>query len=181
MARRTRRSDPNAAGLALGLGWHLKLEGRSHGASLRIEHAERAPLELEITFSELGPVVRTSAAALHIDALQIDARCEEFSIAARKRFSVETQELALSAEGGMSLRAEAVQVAAHAGDIQLRANDDVQLLGEQVLLNCERPEPMPTWIPAPQPIEARLPRQTAWGDPELLARLAHAEKDGTRE
>lgn len=44
---------------------------------------------------------------------------------------------------------------ARVGSVVARANDDVQLLGENVLLNCDRTAPVPDWVTAPARAAAR--------------------------
>jgi hypothetical protein len=148
--------DAAPPAVAMGLGWSAALEQRPRGAALRIQHPEQGVMTVEITITARGPVIRTTAAALEIEAAdEIVARCERFTVEARET---------------VSLRGRSVEVEATGGDVRLRANDDVQVLGEQVLLNCEREEPLPSWLPqAPVPqIEVTVPRQDAGGDQGLF-------------
>ena len=76
---------------------------------------------------------------------------------------------------GGTLRAEGrrVDVEATHGMVKLTANDDVQLLGENVLLNCEPTVPAPAWsLPAPQKPQPSVPVAASSGDAELLAAMA---------
>jgi uncharacterized protein (DUF2345 family) len=85
-----------------------------------------------------GPVLRFDGPSLALDArgaLSISAD----SIAIRAR-----QDLQLSAggdaqvtvSGDLEVAAQAQTFRASAGDVQVKANDDVKLNGERVLLNC---------------------------------------------
>jgi hypothetical protein len=79
------------------------------------------------------------------------ARCNRFSIEARERFSVQAAEISLHAQ---------------AGSVVIEANDDVALRGEQILLNCDRDDEIPGWVP--QGPELTLPPSAQQGDVELL-------------
>lgn len=129
-------------------------------------------MQIEVVITTRGPVIRTSAVALELDAVEeISASCERFSIDARESISLRAREIVQEASSTLRAEAGAVQVTARTGDITLRANDDVQLLGDQVLLNCERDVELPGWLPTwanAASAEAALPRQDAAGDAALL-------------
>jgi hypothetical protein len=160
----------NGAELAVGLGWSLALDRRARGLALQFRHPQQAPFDVEIAITSSGPVVRASAVALEIDSAdEIVARCDRFSIQARSSVEIAAPEITCRASGTVRAEGREVDVVANAGDVRLRANDDVQLLGEQILLNCERQPPPPTWIPrmSPSP-EVVLRRQDTSGELELL-------------
>ncbi|HLT35548.1 MAG TPA: hypothetical protein VK034_04660 [Enhygromyxa sp.] len=145
-----------------------RLEVETEGATTRIR--VRSPvvgerIELELRFTADGPVVRTRAAALELDsATTIAARCASFSVEAEG-------DIDLAAGGALRCRAHEATVDASPGAVRLRANDDVQLLGELVLLNCDRLPPMPDWVPPQRHQPSSLPPTSVLGDPEVVAAL----------
>lgn len=161
---------PATAGpVPLGDGWSAALTRQPGGVLLRVGRgASDQTLEITISLTADGPVVRARAAALEIETEHdLVARCDRFRVEARH--SVELI-------SGDTLRAQGrrVEVEATHGTARIEANDDVQLLGENVLLNCDRPPPpVPAWArPGPAAPEPTLPAQPASGDPALLAALA---------
>ena len=119
--------------LTLGRGWVARLHPTDRGALLRMQNPRQPAIDVEIVLTAAGPVVRATAAALEITATaEIVARCERFQVDARESFSVQAGEVA---------------VTARTGGVAIRANDDVAVNGEQVLLNCERDPPLPSWLP----------------------------------
>jgi hypothetical protein len=110
---------------------------------------------LTIHLTDAGPVVRVAAAALEVSVpkrLSID--CEEFHLRASGGAAIDVggdlQErvggsVHRVARGDAISEAQHVRVDARPGGIELRANDDVRVTGERVLLNSDDP-PMPlTW------------------------------------
>jgi hypothetical protein len=63
-----------------------------------------------------------------------------------------------------------IALTARAGDVALRANDDVRVHGEQILLNCDRDAPVPAWVPRPP--APTMPPTAEDGDPDVLRDLA---------
>lgn len=155
--------------LPVGLGWSLGVDRRARGVSLRLRHPEQAPVDVEITITPRGPVIRARASALEIDAAEdIVARCERFSINATESVSVRAREITQQASGALHCTGAEVDVVANAGDVRVRANDDVQLLGEEILLNCEREPPLAAWIPVAPAADSLVRREDVGGDPSLL-------------
>jgi hypothetical protein len=156
--------------VSLGLGWSATLEERSRGAVLRVQHPEQQPLTLEITIGANGPVIRAAAAALELEAAtDIVARCERFAVEASGSASITAGTIAQRASGPLRMEASEVAVDARTGSVVVSANDDVQLLGEEILLNCDRDVSLPSWIPVPAS-EATLAHEDVAGDPDLLAK-----------
>jgi len=104
-------------GITLRRGWVARVEPTDRGALLRLQSPRQPTLEVEIVLTAAGPVIRAAAAALEITAAS---------------FAVQAGQVALTAR---------------TGDVAIRANDDVALNGEQVLLNCDRDPPLPSWLP----------------------------------
>jgi len=119
--------------LAVGRGWVARLRPTDRGVVLRMQNPRQPAIDVEIVLTAAGPVVRAAATALEITAASdIVARCDRFRVEARESFSVQAGE---------------VEVTARTGGVAIRANDDVAVNGEQVLLNCDRDPPLPSWLP----------------------------------
>lgn len=150
---------------------------------LRIDAPHRAQsLEIEVRFEAQGPVVRVRAPSLVLDAVKnVAVRCETFEVEASEKLSLRSQgDLVQSAERTASVRARDVELDATPGAIRLRANDDVQLLGENVLLNCDRLQPLPEWTQAhlPFPAPSLAPRPYT-GDAQLIQSLLEEDRPDT--
>lgn len=163
----TKRSAPARSSRAVRLGEHHTVEVTPDGdrAILRVLDANaRAGLELEIIVTPAGPTVRVRANSVELETVgDVNVRCAAFQVDAR-------QTIALRAGGVATLDAHAVKIEARVGAAVVQANDDVQLLGEQILLNCDRQPPMPQWVQsaaAPTPV----PLAATSGDEALLATL----------
>lgn len=102
-------------------------------------------VELSIRFTAQGPVLNFSAAAIDLKSEgAIRMECERLDVHARS-------EVAVTSDGGLretvagarvsevggksSLVAHAVEIASRRGDVAVKANDDVRIDGERVLLN----------------------------------------------
>ena len=152
-------------------GGHLmEIASRDDGATLRVRAADHrgagpGAVEIELGWSDAGPVVRVRAARIDVDTTaDINVRCKSFQVQA-------SEGIHLRAGGVLESSAEAVELEARTGRIVARANDDVQLLGEEVLLNCDRTPPIPAWAAqAPGLMMGELlDISDASGDPELVA------------
>jgi hypothetical protein len=165
-------ASTEAIDVSLGLGWTLGVAPRSLGAMLRLHHPGQAGMAIEIVLSARGPIVRASAATLEIESAdEIVAKCNRFTVEARDAIVMSAREIEHHASERARLEAEEIAIEARSGDVRVRANDDVQLLGEQVLLNCERQPVLPTWLPLPSAAPATLPPQDTVGAPELFESL----------
>jgi len=163
-----------AAEVPIGDGWSAALSRQPGGALLRVARgADDQALEIVISLTADGPVVRARAAALEIETEHdLVARCDRFRVEAR-------QSIELVAGDTLAAQGRRVAVQATHGTARIEANDDVQLLGENVLLNCDRPPPpVPAWArPTPAAPEPTLAAQAASGDAALLAAL-HGDDPG---
>jgi hypothetical protein len=153
--------------MPIGDGWNAQLSQRPQGAVLRVARGAREQtLEISITLTANGPIVRARAAALEIESdSDLVARCERFRVEARESVDIVS---------GGTVRAQGrrIDVEATHGSARVRANDDVQLLGENVLLNCDRPAPVPPWALPVAPLPApTVTAQEVSGDEELLQAL----------
>jgi hypothetical protein len=85
---------------------------------------------LEVVLTPSGPILRFRAAEVQLDcAGSFKVRCESFD--------VQTTGNIVQQAGGM-IRAESNEISLEArrGNVDVRANDDVNLNGERVRLNC---------------------------------------------
>ncbi len=160
--------DAAPGSVALDQGWRAWLERREGGAVLRVDHPRQAGLAVEIAMTADGPVVRLTAAALELNAATtIAARCETFTVEASDRIELRGRRIEQQASGALVAEAAEVAITARDADVQIRANDDVRVHGEQVLLNCDEDAALPDWLPQPAPPAALLPRRDADGDLDL--------------
>ncbi|WP_394844460.1 hypothetical protein LZC95_46325 [Pendulispora brunnea] len=157
--------------LPLGLKHTIELVPQGGGAQLRVVNAAsgRNDLEIDIVVTDAGPTVRVRARTIELDATdEVAVHCKNFTVDAREA-------IALRAGSDMNIAASALEMKAHVGNVTVRANDDVQLLGEQVLLNCDREPPIPPWVPVRTGPEQLLAREDQTGDVELLNALLSNE------
>ncbi|MCA9710414.1 MAG: hypothetical protein KDK70_31530, partial [Myxococcales bacterium] len=149
------------------------------GAHLRLRSARPGEaMELELRFEAGGTTVRLSTPAVElVSSGRISATCEEFAVQASRSIDLRSEgTIHQRAAGAHAIEAEELSVDASPGAVRLRANDDVQLLGEQILLNCERQPPMPAWVGAGREQPASLPPAAATGDPDVLAEMLDDER-----
>lgn len=135
------------------------LETESHGDEdiVRVRSPKGAYV-LTIKLTDEGPVVRVEGGSLEVSAAKkLSLDCDELAVRARKNATIEL--------GG------ALKVDANA--IDLRANDDVSLHGERVLLNSDDP-PMPlSW----DEYEARHGTVTSHALPAAASSSSANERD----
>jgi hypothetical protein len=141
-------------------------------AVIRIEAQGRQTLELSIKMTDEGPILKACAHAVELQADRFAVDCREFSVHAQERLSLKSDGDMVSVVGGkQETTANRIDMEATHGSVVVRANDDVQLLGEQLLLNCERQAPLPRWLPriqAEAPQAHTLPLSAVSGDASLL-------------
>ena len=169
------QSEEERSSLALPGGRALEVAASAERAELRLRDESGATLEFEVRFEAGGPVVSVRAKSIALEATDhLVARCRTFSVEARERIELRSQgQLIQHAEGDAQLTARNVGICAEPGALRLKANDDVQLLGENVLLNCERPKPLPEWTRRRVRTElSAIPPETEAGEAELIALLS---------
>jgi hypothetical protein len=163
--------DAQPTVMGIGRGWQAELARVPSGARLTIRRgASDRNLEIVISLEDSGPILRAKAAAVEIETeADLTARCERFRVEAR-------QSVELVSGGDLKAQARRIGIEATHGSARLQANDDVQLLGENVLLNCERSLPSPpAWaLHAPVPPAPVLAAAETSGEPAVLDDL---EKD----
>jgi hypothetical protein len=95
----------------------------------------------------------------------VTVRCKSFVVPA-------SENVDLRAGADLVAEAATMELFAREGGLRARANDDVQLLGERILLNCDRQPTMPEWVQLPLP--ESLPLGPVSGDPALIAHIKAA-------
>jgi hypothetical protein len=127
--------------------------------------------EFELKIGPEGVVVRARTAALEIQSSgPLIASCEEFRLQARKTIDlVAGESIQQQAAGTVAIDAGRVQMDARIGGVRVSANDNVQLLGEQVLLNCDHHAAVPAWVPLAPASERTIAREQISGNPALAA------------
>jgi hypothetical protein len=103
-------------------------------------------VELQICMTEKGPLLRFKAADVELEATKdVKVHCEEFHVHAEKQIVQESggglrQRIGGQADvkvrGRMTLAARDARLVAKRGNVQIEANDDVEVLGERIKLNC---------------------------------------------
>jgi hypothetical protein len=114
----------------------LAVERRPGGEILRVEGPDGAVL-LEVELGPAGPVLRlgTPGLTLRTDGdLAIEA--ERLSLRGRSGVEIESGAgAALRADGDLETSGRVQKIRARLGNVEVRANDDVKLNGERILLN----------------------------------------------
>lgn len=141
--------------IALDGGHALRVFGGGDRALLRVEGPGGMGLALEVHITPEGPVVRAFAHALELEASSsITARCERFEVEARAGIALQSGgDLTLQAAGTHVAQAARIGLEATRGRARIEANDEVQLMGAEVLLNAEPDAPLPAWVPLLAPLE----------------------------
>jgi hypothetical protein len=95
-------------------------------------------LSLTIEVTEKGPVLRFDGAPLTIETSgDLAIAAESISLRARQGLSLLSGgSVKVEALGAFDVQARSNSLEATHGDVKVRANDDVILLGERVLVNC---------------------------------------------
>jgi hypothetical protein len=123
----------------------------------------RVELTLEITESGAKVVVDAEDLALRAKR-KLSVTCDTFEVDAR-RFDVRATESA-------GIEAPDASVHATEGDLSLRANDDVKVNGERVLLNSDGDVSVPDWMQkelgAKRAVEEKIAAADVSGDEALL-------------
>ena len=124
------RSSPPAKSLVLDSGRRIEVTSQGDNELLVIRSKDDICM-LTVTLTDQGPVFRVAAAALEL--------------VAPRSLSVSCGELRVEAKEAISLRGQSVDVTANLGGVQIRADDDVRIDGERVLLNSSDPPTNLSW------------------------------------
>ncbi len=124
-------------------------------------------VELTVVLTDAGPRLVFESAELELrSAGAVTVDCARFAVKAREE---------------ATLTAESVTVEATRGDVRVKANDAVALDGEEVRMNCDRPDDIPPWMRdalAAQFVSApATPAADVQGDASLFEEFAR--KGGT--
>jgi uncharacterized protein (DUF2345 family) len=115
----------------------LLVEQRPDESLLRIVSLDGS-VRLTITVTEKGPVLRFDGPDLLIQttgALALDA--ERIALHARGALELTAGgDARIAARGDLSAEGRIVDVTAQLGNVNVKANDDVKLNGERVMMNC---------------------------------------------
>lgn len=85
---------------------------------------------LEVALTPAGPVLRFHAAQVQLDcAGSFEVRCDRFEVHA-------AGDIVQSAGGELRVESDEMRLSARRGNVDVSANDDVNLNGERVRLNC---------------------------------------------
>jgi hypothetical protein len=149
-------------------------------AMIRVEAQGQQAVELSIEITDKGPVLKARAQTVELHADRFAVDCREFSVHAQERLGLTSDgDMVSLIAGKQETVANQISMQATHGSVVVRANDDVQLLGEQLLLNCERQAPLPRWLPRVQaeaPQTHTLPLSAASGDASLLFDLVQSSE-----
>lgn len=178
LASATALTPTEPALIPLGQERSLRVDRAGDSVTLQIRsgEAERSrALEIEVRFTEDGPTLRVRANKLELEAEgQIAARCESFVVDASERIELKSQGTILQeAAREARLAARRIELDAKPGAVCIQANDEVQLLGEQVLLNCDKPMPQPAWMQqySPDGVPRTVPLGMHSGDADVIRAL----------
>ena len=178
LAEIAERSDSSQdVPLPSGRNVHIAVVGGTE--SLRVTGCDGA-VELTIKLSDNGHKLIFDAADIELNATEdVRLSCRNFQVEASERASVQ----------GADMRLEATR-----GDVQVHANDHVSLVGEQIRLNCDKPDEIPEWmaaelgaklasaVAAPEAPDAKaLVPQRVLGDASLLKQLDATDKQQSNE
>jgi hypothetical protein len=93
---------------------------------------------LTVTLTDDGPVLRFEGASLVLQAAgKLAIEADELVLRGQSGVSIGTAgDLELKATGDLHSEARIQTVTATRGDVKLRANDDVTMVGERIRMNC---------------------------------------------
>jgi len=156
-----------------------------HGYAVRVPQgdlievvAPSGELCLSIRLDAAGPVVEVRAAALRVAAQgDLVLNCDRFEVNARQDIALISGggiaqdahgDVVIRADGEIATEADGQQHRARRGNVDIRANDDVMLDGERVMLNGPRAFAAP-------PVDLSPRRPLSPGQPVIVA--THEEPD----
>lgn len=141
-------NEPAAAPrrMALASGRFVEADVDEPGRDRLTIRSATGEVELQICMTDKGPLLRFRAADVELEATRdVKVHCEEFHVKADKHIIQESggdlrQRIGGQADvkvrGRMTLAAKETRVQAKRGNVQIEANDDVEVLGERIKLNC---------------------------------------------
>ena len=161
--------------IPLGAGRSVEVRPEADAATLQIRAEGGRHLQIEVRFESSGPVLRVQAPQVQVETPRaVSFACETFNVAASRGIDLRSGgDIIQAAAGNARVEAQRVDVEASPGAIRLKANDEVQLLGEMILLNSDHPRtemPMPDWASGPRAVPALAAEPTS-GAPDVVAEL----------
>jgi hypothetical protein len=98
----------------------------------------KGKVTLSVELTEQGPVLRFEGASLVLQAAgELAIEAEHLQLRGRSGVSLSTAgDLTFHAEGDLHSEARIQNLTAALGNVNVRANDDVRILGERVRVNC---------------------------------------------
>lgn len=140
------RGEPEAKRMTLSSGRVVEATPEGEGRDRLTITSPSGEVELEIRMTERGPLLRFRAADVELSAARdVKVSCNDFHVKAEGQIVHESggdlkQRIGGSADvkvrRRMTLAARDTRVQAKRGNVQIEANDDVEILGERVKLNC---------------------------------------------
>lgn len=151
----------------------LKAGSQPGQAQVTVSDLQGRSLDLEVEFTLNGPAIKLRAASVQFQTAGAFAiECQDFRVRAQQSIELQTRgNMSCEAEGYASTRARGMAMVATHGSILAKANDDVQLLGETILLNTEHPKPRPVWAPEVYRAAATLKPETQAGALDIIEKL----------
>lgn len=132
--------------MALGSGRVIEANAEGPDRDRLTIRSKTGEVELEICLTEKGPLLRFRAAEVELEAArEVKVQCENFVVQAKKDIVQESGGDLRQRIGGqadvkvrrrMTLAAAESRLVAKRGNVQIEANDDVEVLGERIKLNC---------------------------------------------
>ncbi|WP_394845068.1 hypothetical protein LZC95_49450 [Pendulispora brunnea] len=117
--------------MALPSGRSIEVQRTGSHETLRVV-GNGGRVELTVHLTDAGPKLVFEAADIELHAAHtVSVACERFEVQAREEARIVAQQAAIETT---------------AGDIALRANDNVVVVGEQIRLNCDKPDEIPPWM-----------------------------------
>ncbi|MBK9259040.1 MAG: hypothetical protein IPM54_04320 [Polyangiaceae bacterium] len=142
----TPSADTTTQRMALASGRVVEADVEGPGRDRLTIRSSTGEVELQICMTEKGPLLRFKAADVELEATRdVKVKCEEFHVHAEKQIVQESggdlrQRIGGQADvkvrGRMTLAARETRLQAKRGNVQIEANDDVEVLGERIKLNC---------------------------------------------
>lgn len=128
--RSSRRDGPDGPPAFPTAGGRTVRLSREPESDLLHVEAPDGRVEMEIRFTDDGPVLRFPSAALRMETDQdVELACRDFRVRARGEVELEAGETA-------RVEGHGVEVESRRADVRIRANDNVRVDGERILLNC---------------------------------------------
>ena len=132
--------------MALSSGRVIEADAEGLGRDRLTIRSKTGEVELEICLTEKGPLLRFRAADVELEATrEVKVQCEDFVVQAKKDIVQESGGDLRQRIGGradvkvrrkMTLAAAEARLVAKRGNVEIEANDDVEVVGERIKLNC---------------------------------------------